>query len=711
MLKRISAFFLMVVMLASYLVIPAEAASVFNRQKKNIFIVMDDSGSMAGTAEYDANYSLQSLIAMCDKEDTVNLFFLNSSAGALKKIDMSTKDNVVIQKVKTDYPKANGGTPYSEVKVAQTQLVNSASSGDETEYWLVVLTDGAFDHPNPGQDLMTFSQTKLANGTQPNVLLASIGGAVQVQNSGTLHYLSGTNIIKTMGEAAKLISGRVEVTPSYGNGNKEVTFNVPYPAKNIIVFSQNAEVRITSHNSSSNLDITENYNVEYPVPNKNLGRSTVCFVKEASGSSMAAGNITLTFDKPLVAANTVVLIEPAVGLTATFYNEDGQAIDPSDIRLGETTKIEYSLCDSETKKPLDASALGGNVKYTSTVDGVNYTSNSFEFEVENDPLQIDLRAVLPDGYVLEHSNTYTNLLMRREVAFTLSNAGNFTSDIDKLDGAEPIKASVLINGNPLTPEQFEDFDLEVKGTNFFTNRVDVEKDEANGGYIIRPRAAFFAIFTPYNKTYEVVLKDKLDAPQTATLTVEIPGDRNWLGFILKCLLILLIIYLIICQIVKPHFPLGTVFLICTGHAPGDSERRRPRPVSLQKLFLQSLWKSPRPWLHILLYFFTPKPSRVMILKEAQGYFKHFVFVADKTTGMYAQDMHFRKFKNNPDNYEPNFIKYTADFEEADGSEYRKEGIPLSVGEMLYKERDDDYPFFVVHTTRKLLKNGAYQPES
>ncbi len=649
MFKRLVTLVLTLLLLVSCISVPADAASIYNRQKKSIYFVMDDSTSMQGTFEYDANYSLQTLIAMCDKEDSVNLYFLNSRPNNPKNLTMANKDSNMIADVRTTYPAANGGTPYDAVSVAQTELTNSVTQGDETEYWLVVLTDGGFAEgtvSDPEQDLQDFAAKPLANGTYPNVIFVSIGGFVTMTSKGTFTFIPGNNIIDAMNAAAKTISGRVEVQGTYSADNKEVTFNVPYPARNIVVLTQNNQTKIQSYKSASKLNITENYTVEYPVAGTNIDKSTVCFVKEANGSSISAGETTFTFDKPLDAANTTVLVEPAIGLVAHFYNQDGQEVNPDELRIGENAKLKFSICDSETQQPIDESVLGGNVDYSVKIDGNEYNANEIDFKVGSDTLEIDMYATLPDGYVLEAHNVYKDLLVKRDVVFSLSNNGTFKSDYSKLDEAEGICANILINGKPVTGEQLKDFKLKIKGKNYIISNFSVKKDEANGCFVIQPKAGWISPLTPKKKTYEVILTDKKGATHTATMTVEIPGARSWLPFIL----FLLGVYVLFCILSKKYFRWGANFTVWDDVLPSvdDSDSYPYEKRTIWKLYLYELgamfnprrWfeKDFRGWLHLLDFFFVPCSSqKVTMYTISRGYFENITLYAAKHGNIRVKD--------------------------------------------------------------------------
>lgn len=586
---------LLMVLFLLWTVIPSvNAASIYKREKKNIYLVMDDSGSMGGSPTNDANYSLQTMLAMTDKNDTVNLYFLNDNSKLGGDMDMSNKSNAMLENVRKKYPRASGGTPYGIVEVAQQDLRDAAYQGDETDHWLIVLTDGSFDEddtvgPNSytATDLVNFSEEVLANGTHPNVLFISIGGysCLPSTSNPTLHYIEEFDIKEAMNQAVRLISGRVEVAGSYSQDKTQVTFKVPYPAKNIVVFTQNIKTQITDVVAASELDVSENYTVTYPENNAKLKDSTVCFIPEKNGSSISMGDVTLTFDKALKPGDTTILIEPAIALVAHYYNQDGQEVDPLDLSVGEKAKLTYSLCDSETKQPLDPAVLGGGVTYSAEIDGQTYqNTDQIDFEVTGDTLDVKIFATLPDGYELDIYGKYMGLQKKRFINFSLANGGRFSADYDQLKNAPGVDANVMINGRPLTEEQFKDFSIRIKGENGFISNFSVEKDTVNGKFVIHPKKGWISVLTPKAKTYTVVLTDKEGGTYTANMTVEIPGRRPWIEILIFLAILALVIYFIVVFATKKYFPRGVVFLFYATGKPTARDAKRPKKITLGGLF-------------------------------------------------------------------------------------------------------------------------------
>ena len=668
---KILSLIVVLAILLPCLFVNVDASSVYKRQKKSIYLVLDDSGSMSGTNEYDANYSLQSLLAMTDKEDSVKIYFLNGNPFAFPKINMQKKDNGMLADVKDKYPMASGGTPYDKVKAAQQDLKDSVYEGDETEYWLVIFTDGEFAY-DVSRDISDFASETLANGTKPNVLyITASGGNALAENASipNLHSVNRPGVIEAMNEASIIITGRVNATGlNYSQNNTTVSFGLPYPAKNIVVFTQNKKTKVLNASAASTLNTSENYTVSYPVEYNihNLNDSTVCFITEANGSSIGMGQVTLTFDQALSAENTTILYEPAIGISARYYRE-GQEIDPQSICKGDQIRVEFSICDSETKQPIDNSVLGGNIIYSANVNGQQYNNTQqVDFEVNVNEVKMSLYAALPDGFVLDAYNEYNNLSERISVNFSLSNGGRFKSDFDKLGEAEGVKANILVNGSPITPEKTKDFELIVNGENWISSKFKIEVNESEGGFTILPqKGGIIGVFTPENKTYQVELTDANGVVYYADLIVEIPGARPWFEIVLMLVGVLVIAYLIWVLATKKWFPIGTQFRYYQDTLPTAEDPISPlRRYSLFTAYFNELTHKPGTFLkHALQQLLPNTPMKITICGFYDDVFGHITIEANGPNSFNVTAK--KEGDQDPDSIELPFVIYDTSLSTVD----------------------------------------------
>lgn len=625
--KKSVAVFVCMMLLFSFCAICASAADVYKRPQKHIYLVLDDSGSMEDDREYDSNYALQVMVAMMDKTDTMTVYFLNDQSALSGSVDLKNKSNSMLENIKVKYPKASGGTPYDAVMQAKKDLRNAVAADDDSEYWLIVVTDGGFDSSsmNYEEDIVNFAkgvnakgkEEHLKNGKLPNVMCVSINcysfvSEQNYKNLSNLHVIENMDVIPSMTAAAQAISGRVEIKDvTYSSDGKSLSFKIPYPAKNIIIFTQNTETETVSYTSNEELNISENYHVARPVPKKSLHNpSTVSFITEKNGKSIKAGYVSFEMSKEIVPENTVVFIEPSIGLRAEFYNQDGDKCDPTDLKIGETAEVRYSLWDPDSDTVILDSMMNGKVDYTVEINGDVQAENTqksdpangvhvVDFVVSDSTLELDVTAKFPDLFILNVEKKYTGITQQILPDLTLSNGGNFSADVNSLDDTYFVTATPSYNGRILTEGEMKGATLTIKGGNFFTSRFKIEKDEAAGEFRIFPKGGLFKVITPVNSEVDVIFVSERSEQVTAKLNVELTGERNWWPFIITLLIIALIIYLIVVYSIKPKFPLDLMLIsykVTDPKKPVDIKHNQNKPKTL---FTPGVldFCSLLPWVH------------------------------------------------------------------------------------------------------------------
>ena len=580
-IKRLLSTVLMVALLLSFCAsaFVASAASVYVRPKKIVYLVMDDSSSMSGPRTLDANYALQTFLAVLDKDEEVVIYFLNNKK-SLGDIDIAKKSNAMLDNVRVKYPQVSGGTPFDTVEDAAEDLRKASSSDPNREYWLVVITDGEFGGGNPQNYMEKFTNTALKNGSYPKFLYVGIGGgeAFTVPKGAEDRFFleSAANIIPAMNDAVLHITGRHKVTASNASKNT-IKFNLPYPARNIVVLAQTYDTKITSYKTTSALNISENYRIQYPVKNPPLQYSSVGYITEKSGSSIKGGTVELTYDTNIDASDVLVMVEPAIGIDAVFIGEGNQPINPEDMRVGEEIKVKMTICDSETKAPLENGVFGTINQYI-IVNDQKFNGSEVTFKVPANELDISLVAEFSDGFVLDLSQKITDLKELRRISLFISDSGYFEADIDNLKDAPGIVVTPLLNGSNFTAEDIKNSSLKIRGGGLFSNRFEVTVDETNGTFTIHPKAGLFKVFTPTDEIdFEIVFSDGIEQPIKDTITVKITGDRPIWEFFLKIILTLLaiglFIYILIVELTRIRFPKGSYvkYYTVTNEGAPDTE--------------------------------------------------------------------------------------------------------------------------------------------
>ncbi len=605
-------------------VVGASAADVYKRPQKHIYLVMDDSSSMEKeNGEYDANYALQVMVAMMDKTDTMSVYFLNNQSALSGSIELKSKSNEMLENIKVNYPAASGGTPYDAVMQAKKDLRKAVKADDEDEYWLIIITDGGFTSPSMDyeDDIVNFAKGKnakgkeeyLRNGKLPNVMCVSINypSIVSEKKLNNLYVIENKDTVPSMTEAARIISGRVEVKNiTFSSDKKSLSFKLPYPTKNIVIFTQNTKTETVSYTSDSELNISENYHVARPVPSATLNTSTVSFITEKNGKSIKSGYVSFEMSKNIVPENTVVLIEPSIGLHAEFYNQDGDKCNPTDLKIGEAAEVRYSLWDPENNTVILDSMLDGGVEYTVDINGETKLENTqksdpskgehvVDFVVSDSTLELGVIAQFSDLFVLNVEKKYTGITQHILPDLTLSGGGVFTADINEIDDTRFVTATPSYNGRTLTEGEMKGATLKIKGGNIFTSRFKVVKDEATSEFRIIPKGGLLKVFTPVNSEVEVIFVSERGEQVVEKLTVELTGERNWWPFIIALIITAITIYLIVVYSIKPKFPLDLMLInykVTDPKKPIEVKRDQSDPKTIFHPGVLDFW-SLMPWVN------------------------------------------------------------------------------------------------------------------
>ena len=109
--------------------------------KKIISVVYDDSGSMAGERWTYANYSLQTLTSLLNTQDELYVTYMSDPSDA-KKISLTDiQDSVDKIRDKED----SHNTPEESIDTAVGKLESIKGTDATTQYWLIIMTDGAIN--------------------------------------------------------------------------------------------------------------------------------------------------------------------------------------------------------------------------------------------------------------------------------------------------------------------------------------------------------------------------------------------------------------------------------------------------------------------------------------------------------------------------------------------------------------------------------------
>lgn len=173
------------VLLCTPILVSAESLYI----RKIVSVVYDDSGSMDGDKWAYANYAMQSFCGMLNSDDQLFITYMSHSEQRTdynpEEIDLSAggiQNSVNSIKRHTD----SGSTPYAAVDIAYNKLKTASDSNPNTQYWLVVITDGAFNEHDSmsnnekknvlNSNFKKYAEEVMPNGTNPQITFLGIGG-------------------------------------------------------------------------------------------------------------------------------------------------------------------------------------------------------------------------------------------------------------------------------------------------------------------------------------------------------------------------------------------------------------------------------------------------------------------------------------------------------------------------------------------------------
>ena len=407
MKKTISVLLALLVVLPILVVclsVPISAESLYIH--KVVSVVYDDSYSMqqGGSLNYRyASYAMQSFCGMLNSEDQLYITYM-SKQFETQKIDLSAEGIQASVDAIKNHPH-NGNTPYDAVKTAYSKLksVKATASDDEnTQYWLVVITDGEFNElskMNSKNEKIAFlddnlngyvSQFQEDFGTDLQITYMGIGdvtmptenpekGIYTYQASGSGNDSDDDEIKtieSTMAEIADKISGRTRLTPKaseddkngdyyYAKGSKRaISVSSTIPLLNIAVFSQgtNATIAGVTHNGD-NVPISRSATLGV---SDDLSMVGGAFLIGDSQQAMGSGEYIITFDKEIDLKNVVILFEPALEVRVNV-KVNGKAINDltqlDNIMAKDKISITYSLYEMGTNNEIDLGILPSGTTY------------------------------------------------------------------------------------------------------------------------------------------------------------------------------------------------------------------------------------------------------------------------------------------------------------------------------------------------------------
>ena len=497
-MEKIKRMLLFLSVLLICMTVCGSACASSTQQKKIVYVVLDDSGSMKGDRWSYANYAVQVLAGLMNEGDEMRLYGLNSKN--VYNIDLSAGG---IAKSLNSVSKLDcfGGTPFSRVKQAQ-QDIHSRKIENGARYWLFVISDGGYDEFNIGagdqlrNEFLKFAAEDIGNqhypleiayftiGTGANRIDTNTKIAAELSDKGIYCYHAERekDIVQEMAKVAERISGRSRVEGHDLNKvdgqTLEVTSSIPL--FNFMALSQNNNAVLTTVTCSTGaaLQVSRTAPVSAPTPAYGNALKANVFTVDAQTGHIPPGTYTLTFSRNMDLGNVSVLCEPALQVVLSMDDPatvtEGGKFEVSAKILEHGTQNVYQLNQLPKGSKLELQVQNGQNKVKKDGDQPQITVNTVEegemivtgtLKIPGFPDIVTQERFVPiplpdiSGEVVGgHVLTATE----EQLKFNSTDKTRYIDFQIKLNGSAKVSASQLQAQNWIIDTPLKNYDLEFK---------------------------------------------------------------------------------------------------------------------------------------------------------------------------------------------------------------------------------------------------------
>ncbi|HHL3300561.1 TPA: vWA domain-containing protein [Bacillus cereus] len=362
-------------------------------KERVVSLVYDDSGSMRNNDRWKyANYALQSLVALLDEKDTFSYVPMSKPNDPLNISLTKDKRQTEIEGIGAWKTYLN--TPFSAVETAMQSIKKEADIDGKREFWLIVLTDGAFNDLEKDkvggkeqilQKLAQFKKNMDAKkislhpilitmeedlGQQEKAQLNTFKEIWKKEINGVTMPSSGEDgIVKSVNQVAALVANRdpfssVESIVKTKVVGKKVEITTPFPLKRMTLVRQSPSLPdYQVKQISKPLQLQSSFSIHAPGEAKLFGN--IVHISTENEEVIKPGTYTIEVDRDIEKEGLQVLVEPALNYTVSTYDkEDSSQKNVEEMYEGVTAVIEAK----PTELPIQSSYFQAEVE----IDGKQY---------------------------------------------------------------------------------------------------------------------------------------------------------------------------------------------------------------------------------------------------------------------------------------------------------------------------------------------------
>ncbi|MGG2936085.1 vWA domain-containing protein [Bacillus pacificus] len=356
-------------------------------KERVVSLVYDDSGSMRNNDRWKyANYALQSLVALLDEKDKFSYVPMSKPNDPLNISLTKDKRQTEIEGIGAWKTYLN--TPFSAVETAMQSIKKEADIDGKREFWLIVLTDGAFNDLEKDkiggkeqitQKLAQFKKEMDAKkislhpilitmeedlGQQEKAQLNTFKEIWKKEINGVTMPSSGEDgIVKSVNQVAALVANRdpfssVESIVKTKVVGKKVEITTPFPLKRMTLVRQSPSLsnyQVTQ--ISKPLQLQSSFSIHAPGEAKLFGN--IVHISTENEEVIKPGTYTIEVDREIEKEGLQVLVEPALNYTVSTYDkEDKDRKNVEEMYEGVTAVIEAK----PTELPVQSSYFQAEVE-------------------------------------------------------------------------------------------------------------------------------------------------------------------------------------------------------------------------------------------------------------------------------------------------------------------------------------------------------------
>ena len=319
-------------------------------KERVVSLVYDDSGSMRNNDRWKyANYALQSLVALLDEKDKFSYVPMSKPNDPLNISLAKDKRQMEIEGIGAWKTYLN--TPFSAVETAMQSIKKEADIDGKREFWLIVLTDGAFNDLEKDkvggkeqitQKLAQFKKDMDAKkislhpilitmeedlGQQEKAQLNTFKEIWKKELNGVTMPSSGEDgIVKSVNQVAALVANRdpfssVESIVKTKVVGKKVEITTPFPLKRMTLVRQSPSLpdyQVTQ--ISKPLQLQSSFSIHAPGEAKLFGN--IVHISTENEEVIKPGTYTIEVDRDIEKEGLQVLVEPALNYTVSTYDKE-----------------------------------------------------------------------------------------------------------------------------------------------------------------------------------------------------------------------------------------------------------------------------------------------------------------------------------------------------------------------------------------------------